>query len=458
MQIIIATYGYLPHYWGGSESYVRWLVQYLLGQGHEPVVIAGATEEQLKETELFYEDEYLKAGHYVHEEIPVIACANRVTTREIYSKFHPAWKTSWARLLKKYWENKPPVPLLHLHAVSSLINASLIEGAKSVFPEIKTLYSYHVPESCPKGTLLYFNQSSCEVNPDVSVCTACILKDKLNTSAAAAKLVGKLMPGISLPEKAPSLLRLRELTALNIQSYRHFAEHIDHWLVFSREIERLLLRYGISQEKIRVIRHGIDDAYFTDAEATPKAKTANSPATFVYVGRFKMVKGIYTVLRAWLGMEESPGRRLWLIGGHRDLDPRIAELLEKAKQRNDIEQLGILPVEDVRNRLEQAHCMIIPSEWVEIGPLTLHEAVACQTNVLTSDIGGCAELAGFYGETCQTFRMGDVADLQDKIENFRYRPVEKKVRSQSEHNELVVREYKLVMAARNDAALTGNTP
>ncbi len=453
MLIILATYGYLPHYWGGSESYVHWLGQYLQSRGHKPVVIAGATDEHLDKTTLFYEDGHLRAGHYVYEGIPVIACANRVTTREIYSKFHPAWKTSWTRLLKKYWEGKPPVSLLHLHALSSLVNASLIEGAKSVFPAIKTLYSYHVPESCPKGTLLYFNQSMCGVNPELSVCTACILRDKLNTSAFAAKLLEKVMPGILLPDPVPAQLRTRELTDLSIQAYRHFAGQIDHWLVFSHQIENTLLRYGISPGKIQVIRHGIDSNFLTENTTAAPQKMTEQPTIFVFVGRFKMVKGIHTLLRAWMGLEESPARRLWLIGGDRDLDPRIAELLEKSKSRKDIEQLGVLPVEEVRSRLEQAHCIVIPSEWVEIGPLTLHEAIACQTNVIASDIGGCAELAAFYGETCQTFRMGNAADLKNKIKDFQYRLVDKKVRSQSEHNELIVREYERVLNFKNDTSL-----
>jgi hypothetical protein len=62
-------------------------------------------------------------------------------------------------------------------------------------------------------------------------------------------------------------------------------------------------------------------------------------------------------------------------------------------------------------------------------------------------------LAAFYGETCQTFRMGNAADLKNKIKDFQYRPVDKKVRSQSEHNELIVREYERVLNFKNDTSL-----
>ncbi len=44
----------------------------------------------------------------------------------------------------------------------------------------------------------------------------------------------------------------------------------------------------------------------------------------------------------------------------------------------------------------QVHCVIIPSEWFEIGPLVFHEAISAQCNIIASDIGGCAELGNYY--------------------------------------------------------------
>jgi glycosyltransferase involved in cell wall biosynthesis len=454
MQIILATYNYFPHYWGGSEIYVHGLAKHLQQQGFEVIVIAGIEEKYLPKYESFYKDDYLSAVRYEYEGVPVIGCSNQVTTKEIYARYNPVWKKTWLALLKRYWGTQPPALLLHLHAVSPLVNQSLIEAARDVFPHVKTVYSYHVPESCPKGTLNYFNQVRCEVRPSVSTCTACILNDRLGIAPGLAKTLAAVMPPIPLPAKAPSLLQIKHLIGTTLNSYDDFARQVDLWLVMSHQIEQTLMRLGISQKNITVIRHGIDERYF-EAPSTvhrPPSTVSRPPSTvhrppstvFVYVGRFKKVKGIHTMLEAWLRLPEIKERQLLLIGGDHDIDKEVTAAWEKAKRRSDVQWLGVQPVEKIRDTLRQSHCLIVPSEWVEIGPLVLHEAIASGANVIASDIGGCAELAAFYGDTCQTFRMADAADLAEKIERFQYRPVQKKVRSQSEHYALVLDEYRRV--------------
>jgi glycosyltransferase involved in cell wall biosynthesis len=439
LQIILATYGYPPYYWGGSESYVHWLARFLQRSGHRVIVIAGVTEAQLKDASLIYEDGHLRAGTYTFEGVQVIACSNQPTTAEIYSRYHADWQLSWANLLSACWKGQQETArLLHLHAVSPLINASLAEGARKVFPGLKVLYSYHVPESCPKGTLLYFGKSMCSQKPSPALCTACTLQDRYRVPSGLAGWLGELLVNIPVPESAPTPLRLGKYIRQNIDAYRHFIGQVDHWFAFSHQIEGTLKQLGVAPGKISTIRHGIDEAYFQGESAPARPE---QPQRFVFVGRFKRVKGLLTLLRAWLHAAPEERRQLCLIGGDSNPDPEIAALLARTGSRSDIELAGILPAEQVRQRLAGAHCIVIPSEWVEIGPLTLHEAIACGANVITSDIGGCAELAEFYGEACQTFRMGDEADLWQKISSFNYRPVSRKVRSQSEHNALILKEY-----------------
>ncbi|MEK7255679.1 MAG: glycosyltransferase, partial [Bacteroidota bacterium] len=178
------------------------------------------------------------------------------------------------------------------------------------------------------------------------------------------------------------------------------------------------------------------------------------PQTFIFLGRFTKVKGVATLLRAWLQLPEAASeRRLVLIGAGKDLEKEIAGLLEKAARRSDVQNLGVLDVSVIRQRLEAAHCIVVPSEWVEIGPLVLHEALACGANVLVSNVGGNKELAEFYGEGCQTFRMGDAGDLAQKIRDFQFSPMQKKVRKQVEHYALVLEKYQGLLAPASVEAL-----
>ncbi len=449
MRIILATYGYPPHYWGGSESYVRWLAGYLTQCGHEPLVIAGATDAQLDGMEPLYRDDHLRAAHYRQDGVPVIACSHHPRTIELYSRYNPAWAASWEGILSAwYGEADRPVPLLHLHAVSPLINASLIEAARRIFPAIRVLYSYHVPESCPKGTLLYFGKSFCNIRPTAGTCTACLLQARTGWPGPVVRAVAALLPERNLlPAGTPVPFQLRRYVAEQIRQYGAFSLQVDRWLVFSRQVESLLQRLDIPADRIALIRHGIDDVFRAEAGdvAAGGGRAGDGPTTFVFIGRFKRVKGLGTLLRAWTASPPEAGRELLLLGGADDMDSALSGRLAAAVRRPDIRHLGILPAEQVREVLRRAHCVVIPSEWVEIGPLTLHEAIACGANVITSDIGGCAELAAHYGEVCRTFRMGDAGDLWEKIRTFRYRPVDRTVVGQSEHNAQVLAEYRRLL-------------
>jgi hypothetical protein len=63
--------------------------------------------------------------------------------------------------------------------------------------------------------------------------------------------------------------------------------------------------------------------------------------------------------------------------------------------------------------------VIIPSEWVETGPLVFHEAVTCGCDIITSDIGGQKELAELYKGKSYLFKMGDKVSLKNVITGYK---------------------------------------
>jgi glycosyltransferase involved in cell wall biosynthesis len=210
-------------------------------------------------------------------------------------------------------------------------------------------------------------------------------------------------------------------------------------------IYKVIIRAGVKQEKISMIRHGIHEEFIHDFITTTEILQRTSNKTiFVYAGRFERIKGFPTLLKTWLALPNEPQKRiLQIIGEVQSESDEINNLLVLAKQRNDIEFMGKKNATEMRTILQQSHCMIIPSEWIEIGPLVLHEAIACGANIIASDVGGTAELANYYQEGCTTFKMGNQQDLNSKILNFQYFPIKHQVRSQKEHYDLVLEIYNL---------------
>lgn len=438
-KIILATFSYFPHAWGGSELYVSALAKELLQNGHEVEILAGMPERETNQYNIFYQDEFLKVVRYNHEGIPVIGCSNHVTTDEIYSRHNPNWEKSWASFLNKLWE-KETINVLHLHGHTALVGAALINAIKEHSPESTIAFTYHVVETCPSGSLLYFNKRNCSIRPNILECTKCVLATRLGVSEKTARIIQPLFPNITFPKKIPAILKTNHLVHLSIGAFENFYKLIDQWFVFSEQCQASLLRFGIENNKIALVRHGINKLYLSDTHKT--ARENHSKIRFIYVGRFQKLKGIQTLLKAWLKLEELENRELFLIGGSSDMEPPINALINKVKKRSDVSFLGVLPQKEIKTILETGHCIIIPSEVSETGPYVFHEAIACGANVLASDIGGGAELAGYYGQGCQLFKVKNSFDLAQKIEQFKYEKPISRPETEELHFEKVLKVYK----------------
>lgn len=438
-KIILATFSYFPHAWGGSELYVSALAKELLKNGYEVEIIAGMPEEKTNRYNIFYQDEFLKAVRYHHEGIPVIGCSNRVTTDEIYSRYNPHWQRSWAACLNKLWE-KESIDVLHLHGHTALVGAPLINAVKEHSPEAIIAFTYHVVETCPSGSLLHFNKINCSIRPNTSECTKCVLSARLGVSEKTARFVQPFFPNIAFSENIPAILKTKHLVHLSIKAFERFNKLIDHWFVFSGQCEASLLRFGIENNKISLVRHGINKLYLSGGQNVKRGSV--SKIRFIYVGRFQKLKGIQTLLKAWLNLEELENRELLLIGGSSDMDSSTNDLVNKINKRGDVSFLGVLPQKEIKTILEAGHCLIIPSEVSETGPYVFHEAIACGANVLASDIGGGAELAGFYGQGCQLFKVKNSIDLAKKIEQFTYEKPTGRPEAEGRHFEKILNVYK----------------
>jgi glycosyltransferase involved in cell wall biosynthesis len=452
MHIILATYNYYPYAWGGSEVYVHGLAKYLQSIGNQVLVIAAAGKAKIENASFTYYDQILQVQEYEYDGVKVLgATLNHEDTEEIYSKYNPNHVSSWLKMMQKHIFFANSVAIFHYNGYTGLISTALLEALQvhqknNKNPQTKVITSYHTPISCPNGKLLYFQKQACEVKPNVNICTACLLNDKKNIPANIANLLSLALPKAHIPDRLPTAFKLKKLVNLAIKSFQLLDNQTNQWLVMSNYIEQTIILAGVNPEKIKIIRHGIHadflESPIVNEQNLAQAQEQRNTKTFVYAGRFEKIKGVHTLLAAWLALPCEPEKRtIQLIGEVQTEYIEINELIEKAKKRTDVIFLGKKDAKAMKQVLQTAACMIIPSEWVEIGPLVLHEAIACGANVLASAIGGTKELAKFYGQGCQTFEMGNIADLQNKILQFTYQPITHKVQSQVAHYQQVVENY-----------------
>lgn len=152
---------------------------------------------------------------------------------------------------------------------------------------------------------------------------------------------------------------------------------------------------SIDPNKVVTIRNGVDTTRFApNHDESVAAKFGVTGPYAIFVGRITRQKGLAHLLRAWKDVPEEYG--LVLAAGSPDevgIGNEVAELIaELQKTRTNIWWIkDMLPHSDLTAMLTGAELFICPSVYEPLGIVNL-EAMACETAVLASRVGGIPEV------------------------------------------------------------------
>ncbi len=160
-----------------------------------------------------------------------------------------------------------------------------------------------------------------------------------------------------------------------------------------KDIERAYPK--LDPAKIHTILNGVDTQKYsprTDAALLESLGITGRYA--IFVGRITRQKGLGHLLRAWENV--SPDIGLVIAAGNPDepaIGAEISELIAtlQATRKNVWWQEKMLPQPEVAALLSSADLFICPSVYEPLGIVNL-EAMACQTAVLASRVGGIPEV------------------------------------------------------------------
>jgi glycosyltransferase involved in cell wall biosynthesis len=162
--------------------------------------------------------------------------------------------------------------------------------------------------------------------------------------------------------------------------------------------------YGVPSERVRVIHNGIDPDEYRPRHAPDVLRRLGvdpDVPIVLFVGRITRQKGILHLVRAIRYM--TLGVQVVLCAGAPDT-PAIADemtaLVRDAKEQAEAEVVWIpemLPKEDVIALYSHAAVFVCPSVYEPFGIINL-EAMACETPVVASAVGGIPEIV-VPGET-----------------------------------------------------------
>jgi alpha-maltose-1-phosphate synthase len=160
---------------------------------------------------------------------------------------------------------------------------------------------------------------------------------------------------------------------------------------------------SLDEGRLHVIYNGIDtDFYRPDPDTSVLERIGVDPTRpyVAFVGRITRQKGVPHLLRAGLGFD--PALQIVLLAGAADTPELKAEtdalIADLNAQRDGVFVVSeMLPREEVRQVLTGALAFLCPSVYEPLGIVNL-EAMACETAVVASNVGGIPEVV-VDGET-----------------------------------------------------------
>jgi len=377
VRVVHVPFGYFPDAVGGTEVYVAQLARDLRGHGVESIVAAPA--------------EGLPPARYDVDGTPVhrFALGAGESVADLYGEGDEHAARSIADLLVEV-----DADVLHLHAFTRAASVRAARAAKRAGARV--VFTYHTPTaSCVRGTLLRDGHEPCDGALIAQRCAACLLESRGVPAAARAALsrapvaLGSVVASAGVTGRWVTALRARELTSARHDAFRQLLAESDAVVAVCGWVRSLLLRAGASPERVVLSRHG------TPATPLPMrpAKPRDTELRLAYVGRLHPTKGVHVVLRA--------------LAAARDLDLTldvygIAQDANGARYRDELIALGASdprvrfhpPVASDRvvETLASYDATVVPSQWLETGPLTVLESFAAGAPVIGSNLGGIPEL------------------------------------------------------------------
>jgi starch synthase len=172
---------------------------------------------------------------------------------------------------------------------------------------------------------------------------------------------------------------------------------------------------GIDPARVQVIHNGIDtEEYKPDHRTDVLERHGVDPSTpyVVFVGRITHQKGLEHLLDAAPSID--PKAQLVLCAGAPDtpeIGERVRSRIPKLERTIWIEEM--LPKPEVIQLLTHATVFVCPSIYEPMGIVNL-EAMACETAVVASRVGGIPEVVA-EGETGFLVEPGNAADLAARV-------------------------------------------
>ncbi len=400
MKILQVIHGFPPYYMAGSEVYTYNLCQEL--NKENDVYVFSRIENPYDSPYSYYDEEY--RGLKVRR-------VNK--PQRDYSLTDKYLDEQMDKIFLEYLDDVDP-DVVHFGHLSHLSTNSVNVAKERGYPMVYTLHDFWL--KCYRGQLINTYGEICS-DPSLDNCFRCV------RDTFGEKWVKN--------DVSQYMVHMDKVI-----------DNIDVFLTPSLFLKKFFVENGVPSDKIIYSKYGFNKEII---KRKKKSYNKDSKISFGFMGRVIPVKGIELLLKAFSSLEKGELRIYGSVG-------KELKFLKKYMGDNVVLE-GRFDNWEIDHVLSKIDVLVVPSIWYENSPLVIQEAFLAGIPVITSDIGGMAELVE-DGKDGFTFEVGDVEALKKLMNRIVEDPEvlngldvsDEKVRSIQEDAKFVMSVYREVAA------------
>jgi len=412
LRILEVAHGFPPFNMAGAEVFAHGLSRALAARGHDVRVFHRISETSRPEYSL---------EHAEVDGLPVLRINN---TFRAAHRFEQTYRNDVIdAAFGEYLAGVRP-DVVQFHHVTCLSTNLIAIACERGVPVVFTLHDYWL--ICQRGQFLKTDLSICRGQEDTE-CVKCLAGqlDLQRGHATVAALMKRTLPERTTPSGAALTRWMRAAYRLYAEALlvsqpaaraqvrtrmnhvREMCAKVDLFVAPSWFLRQKFIEFGIPEDRILYSPYGFDTSYY-DAPRRPR----DGRVRFGYLGTWIPPKGVHVLIEAFNGIADERAT-LHIYGhplpyqGYEDYTERLKSMIRSPR----IFLEGYYENRRVGEILSGLDVLVVPSIWFENSPLTIQEAFLAGVPVVTSDLGGMAELVQ-HETNGLLFRAGDAGDLR----------------------------------------------
>lgn len=339
--------------------YVYQLAKELIEHGHECMVLSLSNE--------------MSSAHYDGINIKYIPFEEQAYNDVEHPK-------NLGALLEIVNEYSPEV--FHLHTYTSSLGINHLLKVKEL--GIKVFFTSHLPNfTCLRGDLMKFGKEVCDGLVAKDKCMNCYLHSTGITNEWSRKI---LISASSISFIRNAISRLNQYQA-KVEILNTHKNRFDNIIVVSEWQKRLLILNGFRFESISVCRQSINP----ENKLQEKKIHLNEKIRIGFIGRIVKVKGLHILLEALRNIDPTQFE-INVVGVKSVNEMEYYNSMRIMAKDLSVNWVDNLESSEIFKFLDNIDLLVIPSIFLETGPIVAFEALARKVPVLTFNYGGTKEI------------------------------------------------------------------